>query len=231
MIDCYVICILDNPLSEASAARLAETIPSNAILHSFDAITPKRIGARSKRFQLVWNYPWSGSEIDLQSGLKKTAYPTAVKEKRIACFLSHHSLWEQCVRLQKPIIIHEHDARYINEDPLPLEMWEKSGFDIIGLNDPRGATRRWLDYHNAVAQAPHEIVRAPWIDEQTVPQGIAGNSSYWINPKGAQLMLDLTKEYGMWPNDALMCRQLVSKLGQSRRYWTYVQSMESTTSL
>jgi len=63
-----------------------------------------------------------------------------------------------------------------------------------------------------------------------VPQGIAGNSSYWINPQGAQIMIDLTKEYGAWPNDALMCRQLVTSLGQSKKYYTYVQGLQSTTS-
>jgi len=231
MIDCYVICIQDDPISEAACARLAESMPSNANLHSFDAVTPKRVFARARRSNLVWNYPWSGAEMDVKSGLKKTAYPTIVKEKRIACFLSHYSLWEWCLETNKSIIIHEHDAIYRSQKPLPIESFEESPYDIIGLNNPFGATRRPGEYDRVVQESAGDIVKAPRIDEIYVPQGLAGNSAYFMKPSGAKKMIDLTAEYGMWPNDALMCRQLVPTLGQTKTYYTYVQGTESTTSL
>ena len=49
--------------------------------------------------------------------------------------------------------------------------------------------------------------------------------------RGAREMVSITEQYGAWPNDALMCRQLVPRLGQSKKYYTYVQGLESTTSL
>ena len=130
----------------------------------------------------------------------------------------------------EPIVIHEHDAIYYSEDELLLEQFAKSSFDIIGLNDPRGATRLASIYDNRVQEQQLALCRAPLIDQHMVPQGIAGNSAYYIEPAGAQKMLSLVKEYGAWPNDALMCRQLVPTLGQSKKYYTYVQGLESTTS-
>ena len=231
MIDLYVICIQDNYLSEQGCARLAESIPTNAYLHNHDAVTETKVGARSKGYGLTWNYPWSGTQLDIKSGLQKSAYPTANPNKRIGCFISHYELWKKCIDLDKPIIVHEHDAIYFNDSPLPLKEFGISGFDIIGLNDPSRATRRSQQYNDTIQSSDSQFVRAPVIDEIFIPQGIAGNSSYWINPNGARHMIHLTKEYGMWPNDALMCRQLVPRLGQSKKYYTYVQGIESTTSL
>ena len=73
--------------------------------------------------------------------------------------------------------------------------------------------------------------RAPTIDDITVPQGLAGNSAYIIKPQGAKHMLNLVKEYGLWPNDALMCKQLVPNLYVTRKFFTTVQHTRSTTTL
>ena len=71
----------------------------------------------------------------------------------------------------------------------------------------------------------------PTIDEFNVPQGLAGNSAYIIKPAGANTMLKLSKEHGMWPNDALMCKQLVPNLGVTRSFYTRIQGLRSTTTL
>ena len=44
-------------------------------------------------------------------------------------------------------------------------------------------------------------------------------------------MVELTKEYGAWPNDALMCRQLIFKLGVTKTYYTKTQGTKSSTTL
>ena len=96
------------------------------------------------------------------------------------------------------------------------------------LQDP---TEQFVSQANKLIELVGDIVKAPRIDEIYVPQGLAGNSAYFMKPSGAKKMIDLTAEYGMWPNDALMCRQLVPTLGQTKTYYTYVQGTESTTSL
>ena len=72
---------------------------------------------------------------------------------------------------------------------------------------------------------------SPTIDDFNVPQGLAGNSAYVIKPEGAKKMLALADEHGMWPNDALMCKQLIPTLGVTRNFYTRVQGLRSTTTL
>tara|TARA_X000001316_G_C915823_1_gene30240 strand:- start:83 stop:778 length:696 start_codon:yes stop_codon:yes gene_type:complete len=230
MINAFVICVKSNDLSERATIRLEESRPVNVAMNIFDAVTPDNVDKVMKDNKVYWNYPWESEEIDFASGLIKKAYPTKDPKKRMACFMSHYLLWQRCIKDNVPIIIHEHDAIYYNDEPLPLEDFEKSKYNIIGLNNPRGATRLSAVYDRVVQESIGKIVRAPIIDGDMVPQGIAGNSSYYMNPRGAREMVSLVEKYGAWPNDALMCRQLVGTLGQTKKYYTYVQGLQSTTS-
>ena len=230
MINAYVIRMSNDEISNRAVYKLEDSLPTNVKLIEFDAIKPTQVKRLMEKHRVHWNYPWNGEHHDIASGLIKKAYPTKVANKRIACFLSHYLLWQRCIKYDEPIIIHEHDAIYFNNTPLPIEDFAQSYYDIIGLNDPRNATRLAAVYDRVVQESEGDIVRAPVIDQQMIPQGIAGNSSYYINPRGAREMVSLTSRYGAWPNDALMCRQLVPKLGQTKNYYTYVQGLESTTS-
>ena len=230
MINAFVICVKSNDLSERATIRLEESRPVNVAMNIFDAVTPDNVDKVMKDNKVYWNYPWESEEIDFASGLIKKAYPTKDPKKRMACFMSHYLLWQRCIKDNVSIIIHEHDAIYYNDEPLPLEDFEKSKYNIIGLNNPRGATRLSAVYDRVVQESIGKIVRAPIIDGDMVPQGIAGNSSYYMNPRGAREMVSLVEKYGAWPNDALMCRQLVGTLGQTKKYYTYVQGLQSTTS-
>jgi GR25 family glycosyltransferase involved in LPS biosynthesis len=178
---------------------------------------------------LAWNYPWDKPVRDIASGLLKNPYPTKNRNARIACSLSHFNLWLDCYTTDETVLIMEHDAiwkeqlaSWVEVDPL---------YDIVGINDPRGATRRSGQFHTLLQAREALINRPPAIDEDHVPQGIAGNSAYIMRKSGAIKMLDLVREYGLWPNDALMCRQLVKTLGTSKIYYTGVQGLPSTTTL
>lgn len=230
MINANVITLKGNTSSERAAARLIDSMPNSIQGHIFDAITPDQVDRLMKKYKLKWTYPWTGTEFDFKSGLIHNAYATADPKKRMGCFISHYMLWLRCVKYDEPVIIHEHDAIYFDsKENLPLDKFEKSWYNIIGLNSPAGATRMANAYDRVVQESEGEIVKAPLIDDYQIPQGIAGNSSYYMKPEGAQTMIDLTKEHGCWPNDAIMCRQLVPKLGQTRHYWTGVQGIASTT--
>ena len=230
MIKGYIIQLKSDTISTRAVIKLKRSAPTNVNLQDFDAVTEKRVSVLLKGEGIEWNYPWSMDEFDYKSGLLKKPYPTAIKEKRMACFLSHYLLWKRCAKNDEPIIIHEHDAIYYSDEELPLEQFAKSRFNIIGLNNPRGATRLAQIYDRKIQEQENALSRAPDIDHVMVPQGIAGNSSYYMEPAGAKKMLALVEEYGAWPNDALMCRQLVPTLGQTKKYYTYVQGLESTTS-
>jgi len=75
----------------------------------------------------------------------------------------------------------------------------------------------------------NEVTQVPRIDAQNVPQGLAGNSAYIIKPWAADEMINLVNEYGLWPNDAIMCYQLFPLLGVTRKYYTRLQGLQSTT--
>ena len=179
---------------------------------------------------LNWNYPWEGKVSDLKSGLIKSAYTTADPRKRISCFVSHWYLWQKCVKLNEMILILEHDSRFIKKLPAD-STFARADFDIIGINDPSMATRKSKLYHDMILERVDFFQPVPRIDEFNIPQGLAGNSAYVIKPAGAHKMIELAQEHGMWPNDALMCYQLVPKLGVTRNFYTRIQGLRSTTTL
>lgn len=227
----YAIVIKNNPVSELgyeTMVKSSEAVGNDFEMQRCDAVTAKESLGQLAVLNLVWNYPWDKSVRDIATGLLKTPYPTKNRDARIACALSHYHLWLKCYKENETIIILEHDAIWKKK----LSNWviEDSNYDIIGINDPRGATRRSQQFHEQVQKKESLIQRPPVIDEEYVPQGIAGNSAYIIKPAGAKKMLDLVAEYGLWPNDAIMCRQLVRTLGVTKIYYTGVQGLPSTTS-
>ncbi len=80
-----------------------------------------------------------------------------------------------------------------------------------------------------IAISKFPVADAPWIDTPEIPQVIGGNSALLIKPEAAQHLLDKIREIGMWPNDALMCKQLFPWLQQAYPYYTTVQGLKSST--
>lgn len=227
----YAIVIRDNEISQEGFRRLKESsvkVGNKFDIEEFEAVTPDRVKSLLLQYGIRWNYPWEGTVIDFASGLKKTAYQTKNPNARIACALSHYSLWKKCVELDEPILILEHDAYFIKRyDADPLYMQP----NILGINNPLGCTRRAQQYYDAIVNINTFSTPVPWIDEKNVPQGLAGNSAYIIKPAGASHMIQLVKEYGLWPNDAIMCRQLVPNLSVTTEFYTRCQNLKSTTTL
>jgi len=225
--EAFVITISNNPRSVAAAERCIKS--ANIPVKKFEAITEVVAEKLMREFSIQWNYPWKGEEYDMKAGLKKTAYQTANPMKRVGCFLSHYLLWKRCAEQDEPVMILEHDAFFTK--PFDETAFAKAECDIISINDPRGATRKAQEFHEKLQQGPQTIQRVPTIDDPTIPQGLPGNSAYIIKPSGAKKMLNLVKEFGAWPNDALMCKQLIQSIASSKIYYTKVQGTPSTTSL
>jgi GR25 family glycosyltransferase involved in LPS biosynthesis len=227
MMEAFVITISNNPKSNAAAERCIKS--ANIPIKKFEAITEIKAEKLMRDLFIKWNYPWKGEEYDMKAGVKKTAYQTANPLRRVGCFLSHYLLWKRCAEQDEPIIVLEHDAIFIK--PFDETAFMKAECDIISINDPRGATRKAQEYHDILQSKAQTIQRVPTIDDLMIPQGLPGNSAYIIKPSGAKKMLELVKEYGAWPNDALMCKQLIQTLASSKVYYTKVQGIPSTTTL
>ena len=89
MIEGYVITLSDNPISWHSSDRLiasSEKVENEFTIHKTQAITPDRVTTLFNQQRLNWNYPWQGTELDLQSGLMKSAYQTVDPNKRSLAF-------------------------------------------------------------------------------------------------------------------------------------------------
>ena len=209
----------------------------------FSATYPEQVPELMARFKLTWNYPWQGTETDLHTGLKKSAYPTTNKNNRIACALSHYRLWAQCVHRNEPMLIMEHDAYFTDRLKGYYAILDDNRWDIIGINEPRGNTRKAQVFHQKVYEAVDpehseasyvndkiDIVPVPTIDSFDIPQGLAGNSAYIIKPNGAANLLLAVNKYGLWPNDAIMCKQLIPRMGVTKFHFTDTQKLWSTTS-
>lgn len=197
-----------------------------------DAVEPKQCKGIMASERITWKYPWEheGQMWDIATGLMLTPYKTANPNKRIACFLSHYMIWKSCAQDDQPYLVFEHDAEFTRK--LDLDLFNNSKYGIIALNDPRGATKKSQLYYDLVKEQEDLVVKVPKIDDLKHPQGLPGNSAYYIHPASARYLLQLVKRVGAWPNDAIMCQQLMPKqLGILRNFVTRVQGLSSSTTL
>jgi len=234
MINAFIITLKGDSESLINAQKCKESAPSNVWADIFAACTPEEVTTRFKSYQIQWNYPWTKKVHDLQSGLIKTPYQTADPKKRMACFFSHWMLWHRCFTKNEPIIVLEQDALFLSSDTLvDFKTLDDAKETVISLNRPEvGATPNAADYRAQVEHQGKGVNKVPWVRDRNQPNGLPGNSAYYIKPAGAKKLLTLTKEFGAWPNDSLMCKQLMPKdLGCLFPFVTTNQKTKSTTTL
>jgi GR25 family glycosyltransferase involved in LPS biosynthesis len=234
-ITCKVITMTNNEVSLGAFTKLQDSsyrVGNDFRPEIFEATIAENAEDHLSKLLLEWNYPWEGVVTDLKTGLKKSAYPTQNRLNRIACAISHYRLWAVCVKTDKPLLIMEHDAIFIQKLRYD-NLLEDKHYNIIGINNPIGNTRKSHEFHKILQQSVDRentgIVPVPTIDNFDIPQGLAGNSAYIIKPKGARMCIKAASEHGLWPNDALMCKQLIPHMGVTKAYYTNTQRVVSTT--
>jgi hypothetical protein len=208
------------------------------------ACTPSKLVNGLTELDVKWDFPDSGAVVFKPSNIILSAY-SGHPGLRAACFVSHARLWELAAGRDEVVWVMEDDVEFIyyrTVDYMSKELeavhrvageMVEEGYYAVGMNDPRGATRRAGQYHRAVRDTAHKfsgrIMDAPWVDSSDVPQGLAGGSSYLVSPDGARAFLKFAREYGAWPNDCLICHQnFPGKLGQTKLYYTRVSGRPST---
>jgi len=242
----FIITMMNNHQSVVGARRCIQSIKNTkSKLDPFilDATTPDNLLEHLSTFKMDlsdWTYPKSPSETktSIDDGLILTGYSAADYTKVVSCLVSHMRLWRMCLTLGEPIVILEHDAMFTREFDMNLDFAMQMQAAVIGLNDPIGATRKAKLYDSIIrtkmaeTNRPHrtKLSEVPTVDDLTIPQGIAGNSAYLISPYNAAVVLNRIFKKGMWPNDALMCKQLFpTMIQQAFPYFTKVQGTASTT--
>ena len=99
---------------------------------------------------------------------------------------------------------------------------DKCNSDILNIQNNIDSAKDFNGY---------TVSDSPWVDDDKyIPQGIAGNSAYVISPNMAIRLLKKVDEVGLWPNDALMCKQFFpNQLKQIYPFVTELQGIQSTT--
>ena len=224
------------------------------MLYDLEMAFPKRLFNKftlreGKAVRYTWPTHPSQDGLDLATGLYKRAYAAKDWQKVAACSISHMRLWQHCIDIDEPILILEHDAYFPEESAkwftykyIALAGQEKAvdgGMQwtggICGINHPAGATRKAQVFIQKVKEQVKNktgLALAPYVDEPgdlPLPNGLAGNSAYIIKPWAAKKLLEKTAEIGIWPNDALMCRQFFPWLQVHYPFVTSIQNTPSTT--
>ena len=176
----------------------------------------------SKNFTLA---EFTKSQTAERKGIDNTPSDNHIESMELLC---NEVLEPIRYHFDKPIMIIEHDAVFIKK--IDFEP-EDTGYDIVGINNPLGCTRKSKVFHDKILEKNQFFQLAPYVDDDTkIPQGLAGNSAYIIKPEGAHDLVRLVSKHGLWPNDAIMCRQLID-IAVTRKFYTRVQGLESTTTL
>lgn len=247
----FIITLQEDRVSMTGARKLIKSIKdTNSFIDPLilPATTPETLETDLAKFGLTennWTWPKVPGEkrLDISSGLELSGYGAKDWRKVLACLVSHMKAWHFAAKFNTIVMVLEHDAIFtktFSEKNLndllkaPNSITNiQDGMGIIGLNDPRGATRKASVYLEKVLESTSDgssKVPAPWIDEKYVPQGIAGNSAYLIGPKTARKLFNTISLHGLWPNDALMCKQLLGPvLHQAYPFYTGLQGISSTT--
>ena len=218
----FVITLDGNAYSERKAARCIETAGDFGLeVKRFPAVGPERAQAVMQAHGLKWTWAKGNTAPDVcpLSGLKQ--HPYGKLASKIGCSMSHYLLWLYCME-RGPLLILEHDAVFLRELP------EVEHRGICQINDPRGATPKgawWSDHMNSRGSGvwPKTVV---FNDGR--PDGLAGNSAYLLKPEAAAKLVQAFHDYGVWPNDATMCRQLF-ELDELYPFVTRAEQEQSTT--
>ena len=224
----FVITLFNDKYSVQSAENTLKTARQmNDDLHieMVRAVTPDKIK------DSTYSYPKEG-ETSTYEGMTLVGYKAKDIGKKIACSLSHMHLWNKCVEMGEPIMILEHDAVFTRKFRLGKLLDAIEDGDIVMINDPRGATRRGAIYHENIIRWDKGLNTIDGVNtaDENVPDGLAGNSAYIITPAAAKKAIELQSSIGIWPNDALLCKQLFPRnLKSYYPYITKVNQLKSTT--
>lgn len=232
----FIIMLKGNPYSEAkaneclySARRFSHEVDLEWEFFPGVDKTVSESVMEEKGLTWTWAHNNTSPAVCPHTGLYQKPYKGANLQAKIGCSMSHLLLWERCVELNEPILILEHDAVFIRGLP-------KVDFHCCQINDPAGATRKgtmWSEFMKKRGSVG--VHEKTWVinhsTESTIPDGLAGNSAYMIQPYVANEVVEMVYKVGVWPNDAILNKQLFPKyLQELYPFVTRVNQTVSTSS-
>lgn len=189
---CFIIRIKDNNISEDLANELISSLNAHNVEYNlFDAVYGEQI-------QELW------SKENLKFYHKQN--PNRKLPGVQGCFLSHYSLWKQCLDDNEPYLIFEHDAVVIRN--IPEQIYSLDHYDVINLDY---ASREEPNYEDHLNLDKGFFVKnwKPDADQKKKKglislankSSIKGLHSYVIFPSGAKKLIDRAQDHGTFPAD------------------------------
>lgn len=157
----YVITIMDHEQSMQAARRCVASAEKHSVdAKMFPAYTPA-------------NDP---DLIALEKGIPTEKFKEIYSryDRCLAAFLSHHQLWEQCVKENEDFLILEHDAVFVNNIPSIFK------HPIVSLGKPS-----YGKYNN-----PQTLGEGPLVSKRYFP----GAHAYHVTPAGALDLINKAKK-------------------------------------
>ena len=230
----FVITLENNNYSEKVANRCIQSASKNGLdvekYYGVDKTNAKEV-MENHGLKWTWAHNNTKKRICPKTGLLQFPYTApdttlANLYSKIGCSMSHFLLWTYCVKYDEPLLILEHDSVFLR----PLPEIEFKG--ICQINDPNGATRKGKWWSQYMQKRGAGVFEKTWVtakNERNIPDGLAGHSAYLIKPWAAEDVIDKVYDVGLWPNDALMCKQLFPYLEEYYPFITKVVQTKSTS--
>lgn len=192
----YVITMMDNERSVQVADRCIRSGAKFGIdIEKWNAVTPSM---KPENRAKLYNIPTAGF---------KEVYSRF--ENCLSAFLSHHMLWQECLRTNENFLILEHDSVIVDQIPV-----FKSFDTVMNLGKP--------SYGNA--QTPMYLGVNPLTSKRYFP----GAHGYMLTPKGAKILIIKARTHAA-PTDVFLSLQNFPSL---QEYYPWpVEAKDSFTTI
>ncbi len=168
----------------------------------------RKFGVNIIPFKGVHGY--KSEDILKKFSLKQKYFFKGGRKGVIGCFLSHYLLWLECIKLNKPYLILEHDGYFIRN----LERGILDKFDdVLKLDNENPYSD---DYDNKVNESTDFIVekynnpKTKNTELNETGNYLKGAYSYIIKPKAAKKIVEWIKINGFLPADIQIGDKLVN---------------------
>ncbi len=125
---------------------------------------------------------------------------------QLGCFASHYLLWEECIKLNQPIVILEDDA-ILHKDFCDIYAFlssKENSYEFLWLSPPAPVRRSQKGKFIAKIKNTQSEVKQFY-------KGWANTTGYYITPRIAQVLLDYTQEW-IFDVDVTMDRYWENKI-------------------
>lgn len=166
-------------------------------------------------YAVDFNWPRNEDCSDIDLGFVKPKLEQDYNDMQCRA-MTHYKLWDYCVESDSTLLILEDSVRFTKRFK-----YDKSiKHNIYSINHPKGCIENWEVYTNQLIKSSAIVSNIPTYKPSynllTTPNAV----SYIIKPEAAIKLILNVDEYGLWPVEMMLNRQLVDNIGCSKVFYT-----------